>query len=61
MQAEQQPPAYEMAATFEEERREFLEAAAINLNRAYGDDEPDYSDVPAYTLRQRLADHLTGA
>jgi hypothetical protein len=43
LEAEQQPPAYEMAATFDEERREFLEASAINLNRAYGDDEPEYT------------------
>ncbi len=35
------------------ERQEFIEAAMINLNRAYSDDEPHYSDVPAYTTRER--------
>ena len=36
---------YEHAASFEEERREFLQASAMNLNRAYGDDEPDYDET----------------
>ena len=27
------------------ERREFLEASMLNLNRAYGDDEPEYTDA----------------
>ena len=36
---------YEHAASFEEERREFLQASAMNLNRAYGDDEPDYNET----------------
>ncbi len=39
-----QPSAYEMAETFEQERAEFLQAAMINLNRAYGDDEPEYDE-----------------
>jgi hypothetical protein len=38
-------PDYEFAATFEEERAEFLYASALNLNRAYGDDEPEYTDA----------------
>jgi len=42
-------PDYEFAPTVEQEREEWQQAAMINLNRAYGDDEPDYSDVPAYT------------
>lgn len=37
----------------QQERRDFMDAAAMSLNRAYGDDEPDYSDVPAYTERKR--------
>lgn len=34
---------YEFAPTFEQERREFLEASMINLNRAYGEDEVEYT------------------
>ena len=30
-----------------QERADFRAAAHAALNRAYGDDEPDYSDVPA--------------
>ena len=36
-------PDYEYAASFEEERREFLYASGILANRAYGDDEPEYT------------------
>ena len=35
------------------ERADFQTMAHAALNRAYGDDEPDYSDVPAYTTRKR--------
>lgn len=31
------------------ERADFRAAAHYALNRAYGDDEPDYDDVPAMT------------
>ncbi len=37
----------------DKERADFRAAAHDALNRAYGDDEPDYSDVPAYTTRNR--------
>ncbi len=37
----------------ETERADFRAAAHAALNRGYGDDEPDYSDVPAYTTRNR--------
>lgn len=36
------------------ERADFRAATHAALNRSYGDDEPDYSDVPAYTTRKRL-------
>ncbi len=48
-----QPADYEFAATIEEERAEWQSMAYAALNRAYGDDEPDYSDVPAYITRNR--------
>ena len=35
------------------ERADYQAMAHAALNRAYGDDEPDYSDVPAYTTRKR--------
>ena len=35
------------------ERADFRAAAHTALNRAYGDNEPDYSDVPAYAARKR--------
>lgn len=35
----------------QEERADFRTAAHAALNRGYGDDEPDYSDVPAYATR----------
>lgn len=35
------------------ERADFRAAAHTALNRSYGDDEPDYDDVPAYTTRTR--------
>ena len=35
--------AYETAESFEQERREFLEASMIGLSRAYGDDEVEYT------------------
>ncbi len=31
--------------TIEQERREFLEASMLNLNRAYGEDEMEYTDA----------------
>ncbi|MCY7359840.1 MAG: hypothetical protein LH609_20795 [Rudanella sp.] len=34
----------------ETERADFRAAAHAALNRAYGDDEPDYDDVPAMTI-----------
>lgn len=37
----------------ETERAEWRGTVHASLNRAYGDDEPDYSDVPAYTTRNR--------
>ncbi len=37
--------------TEQQERADWRSAAHASLNRAYGDDEPDYSDVPAYTTR----------
>ncbi|WP_020605665.1 hypothetical protein [Spirosoma spitsbergense] len=37
----------------ETERADFRAAAHAALNRSYGDNEPDYSDVPAYTARNR--------
>ena len=37
----------------EQERADWRAAAHAALNRAYGDDEPDYSDVPAYSGRSR--------
>ncbi|ADB41835.1 hypothetical protein [Spirosoma linguale] len=37
----------------ESERAEWRAGAHTVLNRAYSDDEPDYSDVPAYTTRNR--------
>lgn len=39
--------------TEQEERADYRAAAHAALNRSYGDDEPDYSDVPAYTTRTR--------
>ena len=39
------PVAYEMADSFEQERREFLEASGIRANRAYSNDEYDYTDA----------------
>jgi hypothetical protein len=47
-----EPPAperrtVEMAETVEQERAEWRLLAHTSLNRAYGDDEPDYDDVPA--------------
>ena len=39
--------------TEQEERADFRAAAHAALNRSYGDDEPDYSDVPAYVTRTR--------
>ncbi|AUD03605.1 hypothetical protein [Spirosoma pollinicola] len=39
--------------TEETERAEWRAATHVVLNRAYSDDEPDYSDVPAYTIRNR--------
>ena len=38
-------PDYEYAASFEEERREFLYASGVLANRAYGDDEPEYDET----------------
>lgn len=35
------------------ERADFRAVAHAALNRSYSDDEPDYSDVPAYTARKR--------
>jgi hypothetical protein len=52
-QQRNQPADYEFAATVEEERAEWQSLAYAALNRAYGDNEPDYSDVPAYTTRTR--------
>ena len=40
--------------TADTERADFRAAAHAALNRAYGDDEPDYDDVPA--MRQSV-DH----
>ena len=37
----------------DKERADFRAAAYDALNQVYGDDEPDYSDVPAYTTRNR--------
>ena len=39
--------------TNDNERADWRAAAHAALNRGYGDDEPDYSDVPAYTTRTR--------
>lgn len=40
--------------TEQEERADFQAAAHEALNRSYGDDEPDYDDVPAM---KRISDH----
>lgn len=45
-----EPLIYEMAQTIEQEREEWRLFAHTALNRAYGDDEPDYDDVPALNL-----------
>ena len=37
----------------EQERADWRATAHNSLNRAYDDDEPDYSDVPAYSGRSR--------
>lgn len=37
----------------QEERADYRAATHAALNRAYGDDEPDYSDVSAYATRTR--------
>lgn len=37
---------------FHQERAELRSLAHIVLNRAFDDDEPDYSDVPAYSTRR---------
>ena len=46
---QQTPPRH----TDTDERAESRAAAHAALNRTYSDDEPDYSDIPAYTSRKR--------
>ena len=50
---------YETAENFEQERREFLEASMISLNRAYGDDEPEYTIDDCIWINPDFKPHVT--